>query len=93
MGDRIHVPLELDDFDVVGSDLVEGVLEVMVTSTFPKGVFSLRVDRRGGSRPISAPAPRSFLWVPDRPGLGSTQVRMSGLWTDFTSTAPRNVRS
>lgn len=35
MGDHIEVPLGLDDFDVVGSELVDGVLEVHVQSTFP----------------------------------------------------------
>jgi transposase len=37
MGDLIGVPLDLDDFEVVCSDVVEGVLEVTVRSTFPRG--------------------------------------------------------
>jgi len=39
MGDRIQVPLDLTDFEVVGSELVDGWLEVSVTSTFPRGCF------------------------------------------------------
>lgn len=35
MGERIEVPLELDDFDVIGSELIDEVLEVHVRSTFP----------------------------------------------------------
>lgn len=33
MADRIDVPLELDDFDVTGCEVVNGMLEVSVTST------------------------------------------------------------
>jgi transposase len=33
LDDRIEVPLELDDFDVTGSEVVDGVLEVSVRST------------------------------------------------------------
>ncbi len=33
MGDRIQVPLELTDFEVISSELVEGVLEVSIEST------------------------------------------------------------
>lgn len=39
MGDRIQVPLELDHFEVVDTELVDGVLEVMVTSTFPRACY------------------------------------------------------
>jgi transposase len=39
MGDRIQVPLELSNFEVVDTELVDGVLEVMVTSTFPRACF------------------------------------------------------
>lgn len=39
MGDRIQVPLELADFDVVDTDLVDGRLEVTVNSTFPRACF------------------------------------------------------
>jgi transposase len=35
----IQVPLELDDFEVVSSELVDGVLEVHVRSTFPTACF------------------------------------------------------
>jgi transposase len=35
VGERIEVPLELDDFDVVCSEMIDGVLEVHVRSTFP----------------------------------------------------------
>ena len=33
MADRIHVPLELADFDVIGSEVMNGTLEVSVRST------------------------------------------------------------
>ncbi len=39
MGDRIQVPLELAHFQVVGTDLVDGQLEVTVRSTFPRACF------------------------------------------------------
>lgn len=39
MGDRIQVPLELDHFEVVDTELVDGRLEVMVQSTFPCACF------------------------------------------------------
>jgi len=39
MEDRIDVPLELDDFEVLSSNVVEGVLEVEVRSTFPAACF------------------------------------------------------
>jgi transposase len=39
MGDRIRVPLDLADFDVVDTELVGGALEVGVTSTFPRACF------------------------------------------------------
>jgi len=39
VGDRIQVPLELDHFEVVDTELVDGVLEVMVTSTFPRACY------------------------------------------------------
>lgn len=39
MGDRIEVPLDLTDLEVAGSDMVGGVLEVMVQSSFPRACF------------------------------------------------------
>ena len=39
MGDRIEVPLELSIFEVVGSELVEGELQVKVRSTFPRACY------------------------------------------------------
>lgn len=39
MGDRIEVPVELDHFEVVETELVDGRLEVMVRSTFPRACF------------------------------------------------------
>jgi transposase len=39
VAEGIEVPLELDDFVVVSSDLVDGVLEVHVQSTFPTACF------------------------------------------------------
>lgn len=39
MGDRIEVPLELSCFEVVGSELVEGELQVKVRSTFPRACY------------------------------------------------------
>lgn len=39
MGDRIEVPLALTDFEVVGSELVDGVLEVSVRPTFTRACF------------------------------------------------------
>ncbi len=39
MGDRIQVPLDLADFDVVGTELVDDVLEVTVVSTFPRACY------------------------------------------------------
>lgn len=39
MGDRIQVPLELDHFEVVDTELVDGRLEVTVRSTFPRACF------------------------------------------------------
>lgn len=39
MGDRIEVPLELTDFEVVSTVLVDGWLQVEVDSTFPAGCF------------------------------------------------------
>ncbi len=33
MGDRIQVPLELEDFDVIGSEVVDGVLEVEIRAS------------------------------------------------------------
>jgi len=39
VGDRIEVPLGLADFEVGESELVDGVLEVMVESTFPCACF------------------------------------------------------
>jgi len=35
LGERIELPLELDDFDVISSELIDGVLEVHVESMFP----------------------------------------------------------
>ncbi len=39
MGDRIEVPLGLSDFEVTGSVVVDGMLEVGVVSTFPWACF------------------------------------------------------
>ena len=39
MGDRIEVPLDLADLEVVASDVIGGVLEVTVQSLFPRGCF------------------------------------------------------
>lgn len=39
MGDRIAVPLDLDDFDVLAADVVDGELVVEVESTFPRACF------------------------------------------------------
>jgi transposase len=39
LGERIQVPLELDDFEVLSSELVGGVLEVHVESSFPAACF------------------------------------------------------
>lgn len=39
MAEGIEVPLELEDFDVTSSVLVDGVLEVHVRSTFPTACF------------------------------------------------------
>lgn len=39
MGDRIEVPLDLTDFEVRSTELVDGWLEVSVESTFPKACF------------------------------------------------------
>jgi transposase len=39
VGERIGVPLELDDMEVVGSEIRGGVLEVEVRSTFPAACF------------------------------------------------------
>jgi transposase len=39
LGERIQVPLELDDFEVLSSDVVDGVLEVHVESSFPRACF------------------------------------------------------
>lgn len=39
MSDRIQVPLDLADFEVVSSILVDGVIEVEVVSTFPRACF------------------------------------------------------
>lgn len=35
MGERIEVPLELDDFAVIGTEVIDGELEVHVESSFP----------------------------------------------------------
>ncbi len=39
VGDRIEVPLELADFEVVSTVLVDGWLQVEVDSTFPAACF------------------------------------------------------
>ena len=39
MGDRIEVPLDLADLEVVASDVIGGVLEVTVQSLFPRACF------------------------------------------------------
>jgi transposase len=39
LGERIQLPLELDDFDVLSSETVDGVLEVHVESSFPAACF------------------------------------------------------
>jgi transposase len=39
VGERIGVPLELDDMEVLGSEVRDGVLEVEVRSTFPAACF------------------------------------------------------
>jgi len=39
LGERIQLPLELDDFDVLSSEIVDGVLEVHVESSFPAACF------------------------------------------------------
>ncbi|MBV9040528.1 MAG: ISL3 family transposase [Acidimicrobiia bacterium] len=39
MGERIQLPLELDDFDVLSSQVIDGVLEVHVESSFPTACF------------------------------------------------------
>lgn len=39
MGDRIAVPLALDDLEVIETVLVDGMLEVEVRSTFPRACF------------------------------------------------------
>lgn len=39
MGDRIQVPLDLSNFDVVDTELVDGQLEVTVASTFPRACY------------------------------------------------------
>lgn len=39
MGDRIEVPLELADFEVSSTELVDGWLEEKADSTFPVGCF------------------------------------------------------
>jgi transposase len=35
VGERIEVPLELDDFDVIGTEVIDGELEVHIQSLFP----------------------------------------------------------
>ena len=39
MADSIEVPLGIEDFDVISSEIVEGVLEVVVSSTFPRACW------------------------------------------------------
>lgn len=39
MGERIQLPLELDDFEVLSSEIVDGALEVHVESSFPAACF------------------------------------------------------
>jgi transposase len=39
MGDRIQVPLELDHFEVIDSELIDGLLEVTVASTFTRACY------------------------------------------------------
>ena len=39
MGDRIDVPLELNDFEVLTSNVVDDVMEVEVRSTLPAACF------------------------------------------------------
>jgi transposase len=64
MGNRIPVPLELDDFDVTDAVVVNGTLEVFVTSSFPRachhcGSMSVighgRVERRLRHCPLGRP--------------------------------------
>ncbi|MGH8924122.1 MAG: transposase family protein [Acidimicrobiia bacterium] len=39
MGDRIEVPLEISDFEVISTELIDGWLEVTIESTFPAACF------------------------------------------------------
>ncbi|HKX76397.1 MAG TPA: ISL3 family transposase [Acidimicrobiia bacterium] len=61
MGDRIEVPLELADFEVLGTELVEGWLEVRVESTFTAACFHCgSVEVTGNGRHLRRIRDRSF---------------------------------
>lgn len=61
MGDRIEVPFQLPDFEVVGTELVDGMLEVSVRSTFPRGCFHCgSVNVEGHGRNLRRLRDRSF---------------------------------
>lgn len=69
MADRIAVPLELEDFEVLSSEVVSGVLEVEVRSTFPPCCYhcgSLAVVGHGQSlrrlRDRAAVYPTVLVW-------------------------------
>lgn len=69
MGDRIEVPLALTDFEVIGTELVDGVLEVEIRSTFTRACFQCgstdvtghgRCERR--IRDVSFGYPTVLVW-------------------------------
>lgn len=51
MGDHIEIPLGIEDFDVISSEVVDGALEVHVRSTFPAACWHCgSVDVTGHGR-------------------------------------------
>ncbi len=61
MPNRIAVPLEIEDFDVLGTEVVEGVLEIAVSSKFPRACHHCgSVDVEGHGRRMRRIRDQSF---------------------------------
>ena len=84
--------LELDDMEVLGSEVRGGVLYVEVRSTLPLACFycgSMAVVGHGAAEPAGA---GSAVCLSDRAVLGPAASEVPGLWADQPGASPGRGR-